>query len=575
MARLSLLRDLVRNTRLAAGNRFKLLSRRRLDYVVLTLSGPFPELTPRHRRPFPLSLLPWPAPPLSVEALNEALDQIAADPRVKGVIMIVSGGLRAGPTTIGGLRLAVARFRESGKRAIAYLHDPDLWSYLLACACDQILAPESAVFHAGGLWVEALFLKRTLSLIGIEADFEAIAEYKVTPDLFRRAEMTEPHREMLESILDSVHKQVLQSIARGRGLTEDRVRELQDSVPLAASDAQEAGLLDGVCYEDELSSHLATPAERTAPLGRPAAVVAWEDARRRLVRPLRWNSGMAIGVISLRGSIVQGPSRQLPLPVPLPLPVRSQQAGSDTLAVQLQAAATDRHLAAVVLHVDSPGGSALATDLIWREVTQLRARKPVVVYLGNVAASGGYYVSAPANTIVCQGMTMTGSIGIWTGKFVSQGLYDRIHVGREAVSRGQAAGMWSDSARFTDEERERVRATLDASYERFKARVADGRGLTGEAVEALSRGRQWTGEQAISLGLVDELGDLRTAAERARDLAGLDPRRTTPLVSVPVPRQRVSPVPPVAEAGDYLAALVRLLREKALALAPWEIQIHD
>ncbi len=583
MAKVSLLRDLVRNTRWAAGNRLKLLSRRRLDYVVLTMSGPFPELTARPRRPFPLSLMPWPPPPLSVEAFGEALDSLAADPRVKGVVLRLSG-LVAGPATISSLRLAIRRFRESGRRAIAYLPDAGLWPYVLACACDEILAPESTTFHAGGLWVETVFLRDTLALAGIEADFEAIAEYKVAPDLYRRAEMTEPHREMLESILDSVHGQVSDAIARGRDLTEERVRELQDLVPLTAAEAHEAGLLDGVCYEDELASHLGKPperashpgepAERASHLGKPAALIAWEDARRRLVRPARWHSGLAIGVISVSGSIVHGPSRQPPLPIPLPLPVRTQQAGSDTLVAQLRAAAANNRLAAVILHVDSPGGSALASDLIWREVAQFRSLKPLVVYMGNVAASGGYYVSVPANAIVCQGMTLTGSIGLWSGKFVSQGLYHRMRAGREVVSRGKAAGMWSDRARFSNEERTRIRANLGSTYERFKTRVVEGRGLAEEAVEALARGRQWTGQQALELGLVDELGDLRASAERARELAGLDPRRTTPLVTVPEPRRSVPPAPAPAGTGEWLAGLLSLLQEQALALAPWEIRIR-
>jgi protease-4 len=566
MAGVSLVPDLMRNARWAVTNRIRLLSRSRPDYVILTLSGSFPERTARPRRPFPLSLLPWPPPPVSVEAFDEALELLATDPRVKGAILVMSG-LSAGPATLSSLGQAVARFRESGKRAIAYLPDIGLWPYTLACACDEILAPESATFHAAGLWAETLFLKDTLAMVGIEADFESIAEYKVAPDMFRRSKMTEPHREMLESILDSIHGQVVGTISRGRGLSEQRVQELQDRVPLTAEDARVAGLLDGVCYADELATHLGEP-------GKPAGLIPWEQAHRRLVHPLRWRSGRAIGVISLEGLIVSGPSRQPPLPIPLPPPLRTQQAGSDTLIAQLRAAATYNRLAAVVLHVDSPGGSALASDLIWREVARLRTRKPVVVYMGDVAASGGYYVSAAANAILCQGLTMTGSIGIWGGKFVSQGLYSRILARREVASRGQAAGMWADAAPFSDEERGRIRANLGANYDRFKSRVVEGRGLTEEAVEALARGRQWTGEQALALGLVDGLGNLRACAERARELANLDPRRTTPLVPVPVPRRAIPPLPSPSGAAEWLAGLAGLLRERVLATSPWQIWIR-
>lgn len=561
------LRDLTRNARWAVTNYLRLLSRRPVDYIVLPVSGRLPERTMRVRRPFPLSLLPWPSPELSVEALNESLQRLAADRRLTGVILVLSG-LSTGPATISSLRQAVARFRASGKRAVAYLPDIGLWPYLLACACDEVLAPESATFQAAGLWAESLFLRDTLALAGIEADFEAIAEYKVTPDTFRRARMTEPHREMLESILDSSYDQVVSAIAQARDLTPPRVKELMDQVPLTAEEAHAAGLLDGVCYEDELAARLGAP-------GSHARLIAWDAAQGLLVRPLEWHSGKAVGIITVEGTIVHGPSRRPPIPFPLPMPVRSQMVGSDTLVAQLRAAATDRRIAAVVLYVDSPGGSALASDLIWREVAALRTRKPVVAYMGNVAASGGYYVSAPANVIVCQGMTMTGSIGIWSGKFVTQGLYQRLQAGREVASRGAAAATWSDRAPFSDRERARIRANLGANYERFKSRVVAGRGLSEKAVEALARGRQWTGRQALELGLVDELGDLQACVQRAVELAGLDPQRRTPLVPVPAPRRSVAPLQVPADAGEWLSELLGPWQEEVLALAPWAIRIRS
>jgi protease-4 len=558
--------DLLRNTLLLVTNRWRLLRHRRLDFVVLRMTGSFPERTALPpRRPFPLSLLPWPPPPPSVETFTDVLDQLASDPRVKGVVLLISG-LSAGPATYGSLRQAVGRFRKSGKRVVAYLHDPSMWPYYLASACDEILAPESASFHVAGFWSEALFLKDTLALVGVKADFEAIAEYKVSPDIFRRAKMTEPHREMLESLLDSLYAEVANSIADGRCTTAKRVRRLLDSVPLTAGQARDAGLLDDVCYEDELPARLGTHE-------RPVALLTWDQARRRLIRPRRWRSRWAVGVVSLEGTIVLGSSRQPPLPLPLPLP-SVHQAGSDTLVQQLRAAAQDKRLAAIVLHVDSPGGSALASDLIWREVDHLHRTKPVVVYMGNRAASGGYYVSAPAHAIVAGPATLTGSIGIWGGKMVTRALFEKIRAHREVVSRGKAAGLYADIAPFSDEERAKVRAEIGAGYVRFKARVAQGRGMSEEEVEAVARGRVWTGEQAAARGLVDELGDLQTAARRARELAGLDPRRYVPLVAVPVPKAYQLPQSLPADVEEWLAGFVGLLREGVFALAPWEIQIR-
>jgi protease-4 len=558
--------DLFRNARLALTNRLRLLRWRRLDYVVLRASGHYPERTVRPRRRFPLSLLPWPSPPPSVDGFALALERIAADPRVKGVVLIISG-LSAGSATLDSLRASILRLRQAGKQCIAYMHELDTWSYYLASACDQILTPKSATFRAAGLWAEAVFLKDTLALVGLEADFEAIAEYKVSPDTLSRSEMTAPHREMLESLLDSLYGELVGAMTEGRHMTEEQIRNLLDMVPLTAMQASEVGLLDGVCYEDELPHRLGTREN-------PATLVAWETAQRQLVQPSRWHSRRGVGVISLVGTIVQGPSQRPPIPVPLPLPVAPAQAGSDTLVQQLRAAARDKRLAAIVLHVDSPGGSAFASDLIWREVANLRRAKPVVVYMSNSAASGGYHVSAPASEIIAQATTLTGSIGIWGGKIVSRGLYDKLKAGRHSVSRGRAAGLYSDAAPFNDEERAKVRADIGTGYANFKARVAEGRALSEDEVEAVARGRVWTGKQALDHGLVDRLGDLRDAADRARQLAGVSPRRHAPLLDVLAPKRYYLAQPSPADLGTWLGSLRSLLREGVYALAPWSIRFR-
>jgi len=278
----------------------------------------------------------------------------------------------------------------------------------------------------------------------------------------------------------------------------------------------------------------------------------------------------AVGVISVEGTIVPGPSRRLP--TPLPLPYLSEQAGADTVIQALRQAERNKRLAAVVLHVDSPGGSALASDLIWREVLRLAKRKPVVAYMGNVAASGGYYIAAPAAHIVAQPATLTGSIGVWGGKFVTAGLYEKLGAYRQVLQRGKTAGMFSDAAPFSDAEREKIRQTMEVSYVRFKARVAEGRRLEIDRVEEIARGRVWTGQQALKRGLVDQLDDFSAAVEKARALAGLDPRRDVPVVQVG-PGKRYTP--PMPFDGPLLQALKPLLREHLFALLPWEIQFRD
>jgi protease-4 len=566
MAERILISDVVRNTWLSLSNRWRLLRHREDLYVVLRIGGSYPERPMAPRRPFPLSLLPWPSPPPSVQAFVETLERAAEDSRLKGVVLLISE-LTAEPATLCSMRQALARFRAAGKRLVGYLKTVDTWSYYLAVGCNEIVAPEGATFGVTGLWSETVFLKDTLATLGIEADFESIAEYKVSPDMFRRAHMTEAHREMLESLLDSLYDELTSAIADGRSTTSQRVRKLLDTAPLTAKQAQEAGLLDQVAYEDELPRYLGNHES-------PASLVPWEQAEKILVRPRRWRSRQRLGIISLEGVIVSGPSRRSPLPIPLPLPMPSSQAGADTLTSQIRAVARDKRVAAVILHIDSPGGSALASDLIWREILLLNRRKPVVVYMNNVAASGGYYVSTAASAIFAQPTTLTGSIGIWGGKFVTRGLFEQLHAGRETVSRGKAAGLYTDGAPFDDEERAKIQADLAASYNRFTSRVAEGRKLTSKEVEVVARGRVWTGQQAAENGLVDHLGDLKAAARKARDLAGISERRYLPLQDIPA-RKRYQPPQPFPEAiSSWMTGLNTLLHEGSFALAPWQVRIR-
>lgn len=556
-------RDLIRNTWYTFTNPLRRLRRRGMDYVRIPLAGSFPERRERERLPFPWSLLPWAAAEMSLETLNQRLERLAADPRVRGVVLTLDG-LAAGPATVRSLRQAVLRFRQHGKQAVAYLTQVTTWRLYLASAADEILLPESAIFAATGLRVEATFLKDTLALLGLEADIEALLEYKVSPDRFRRSEMSDAHREMLDAILDDQYAEVVAVIAEGRGLTEEAVRQAMDDAPLTAQETVERSLADAVMYEDELGTYLGTP-------GRPATVATWQEVRRRLVRPRRWRARQVIGVVSVEGIIVPGASHRLPIPLPLPF---SEQTGADTVIQALRQAERDKRIAAIVLHVDSPGGSALASDLIWREVLRLQKRKPVVTYMGNVAASGGYHVSVPANHIVAQATTLTGSIGIWGGKIVTAGLYEKLSAHREVLQRGRAASLYSDAAPFSDAEREKMRRSLEDGYARFKARVAEGRRMEIKRVAEIARGRVWTGRQALERGLVDELGDLQAAVEKARSLAGLDARRYVPVVPVR-PGKRYAPPMPFDGQVAWLHGLRPLLRERIFALLPWDIRLRD
>jgi protease-4 len=505
---------------------------------------------------------------LSLEEMQHIVDVISEDERVKGVVFQVER-IQAGAATLHTLRQMILELRGRGKHSVAWLPTADSWDYYLASACDEIVVPPCARLNVLGLRSEALFLKETLAAVGIEADLESIAEYKVTPDMFRRSRMTEPHREMVDALLDSYFEELVIAVADGRGLTPERVRALIDRMPMTPEQAVEAELIDAVAYQDELAQHLAADDESHAPL------VGWSDAARWLRRPIEWTTRKRIGVVSLEGMIVPGKSRRMPTPLPLPV---EAQAGAETVTQALRQAEADPHIAAVILHVESPGGSSVASDLIWREVRRLRERKPVVVLMGEQAASGGYYVSAAANHIVTRPTTTTGSIGIWGGKFVVGKLYDRLEMGQEEITRGAMAGFYSELRPFSDEERKQMRQELGESYARFKQVVAEGRGMTEEDVERIARGRIWTGAQAVEIGLADELGDFDRAVTVAKELAELDPDKEFSVVQVTAPGKTRSPMafPNNGELAWMAVAsmLHDLTRERVWAMAPWMVRVR-
>jgi len=509
---------------------------RDLNYIVLPLQGTYPEIPPPPAigpLPYPLNrliptLFPFLFPrELSLLGLEWILQAIGGDRRVAGVIF-PSGTLRANLAALYSIRRMFSRLREQGKHLVAWLPSGGTWDYYLASACDEIVLSPAGSLNVLGLRAEPLFLRDTLALVGVQADFEALGEYKTTPNMFCANTMTDPHRKMLHAILDSMFDELVTTIAEGRGLTLQRVRELIDEMPILAQDAVAVGLVDGVGYQDELPERLRRRRSNPTSASSPLPWLTWQEARRKVFLPPRRSPIPAIGLVPIEGMIVSGWSRQRPIPFPVPPPLAplfNVQTGAETVIQALRNAATRTEIAAVILYVDSPGGSALASDLIWREVYRLRERKPVVALMGAQAASGGYYVAAPAHRIIARPTTLTGSIGIWGGKICLRDLYDRLAVGRGVVQRGAMAGLYSELAPFTDAERVRMRRQIAAGYTRFKERVAVGRGMDLDQVEAVARGRVWTGAQAQDIGLVDELGDMETALQVARSLAHLDPAR--------------------------------------------------
>jgi protease-4 len=380
-------------------------------------------------------------------------------------------------------------------------------AYVLATGFDEIWLQPSGGLGLLGVGVETTFLRGALDHIGIEPQLEQRYEYKNAADRIMRTEFTEAHRTALDRLAESIFYEAVAAIADGRGMDAVRVRELADTGPRTALEARDAGLVDVLGYRDEAYAAMRSRVGRDAEM---LFADRWRPRRGPHV-PARRKDHVAL--VEARGAIASGRTRRGPM---------GRQVGSDSVGAALRAAATDERVCAVVLHVDSPGGSAVASDTIWREVCRVReAGKPVVVSMGAAAASGGYYIACPADVIVALPSTLTGSIGVFGGKMVVRGLLDRVGLTTGTVSHGARSLMYSTRRGFSDDERERLAANLDAIYDDFVAKVAQGRGRSVAEIERIARGRVWTGSDARGIGLVDELGGLHDAVRIARARAGL------------------------------------------------------
>jgi protease-4 len=482
----------------------------------------------------PLALINARGRPLVLRDAVAAIHRAAEDRRVAGLIARVQmPAAAAGP--VQELREAIAAF-TAVKPSLAWAETyPGTLSYYLASAFGEVWMQPSGTVGLVGFATNALFLRGALDKAGIEAQFVARGEYKSAANLFTQDSYTEAHREADTRLLASLYTQVRQAVAESRKLDVDTVDAVADRAPLLRDDAAASGLIDRIGFRDEAYARVAelVGAKGISPESGDAdtddAAPPWLYLSRyahataeRPGLPLPAIPGRkpkpVIAVVTVAGPIVSGRGG------PQLLPFGNSGAGADTIAAALREAAADDDVAAIVLRVDSPGGSVTGSETIWRAVAKARkAGRPVVASMGAVAASGGYYVSAGADAIVANPGTITGSIGVVTGKLIARELKGRLGVGSDTVRTNANADAWSINAPFTPEQQAKVEAEADLFYADFVARVAEGRKLSVDAVDAVGRGRVWTGADALERGLVDELGGLRIAVRRAKVLAGLDP----------------------------------------------------
>jgi protease-4 len=471
----------------------------------------------------------------------ELFDTAAADPQVDGVLLRLAGAPR-GWSKLASLRRALERLRAAGKPVVAWgerLAPEDLY---VASAATRLWLPPSGSIFLVGLRAPSFFLRGLLDQIGVEADVVRVGGFKTAAEALVRERMSPEAREQGEALLDDLYRELVDAIARGRGLAPERVRELVDAGPWAAGAAVEAGLADGCLYPDELEPELerltpVPPPERPGPRrvrlvdGALYAALRGHDAG---WRPFVGDAPHVAYVVA--GGLIHGGRGFLGI-------------ASDSLRALLERLRQDAAVRAIVLRLTSPGGDATASDVLWRAVRVARREKPVVASLGDVAASGGYYVASAADAVLAEAASVTGSIGVVGGKLHVDRLLAKLGVATDAVERGARAGMTSESRGFTPDERGALRAEMQAVYDTFLDRVAEGRGLARDAVERAAAGRVWSGARAREVGLVDALGGPLEALREARRLAGLrDDERAVLELHPRRPRlSRLLPRPWVAE----------------------------
>ena len=511
----------------------------------------------------PMAFIAGGGRPLLLRDAVAAIYRAAEDRRVSGLIARVQFSA-APPGAVQELREAIAAF-AAVKPTVAWAETyPGTLSYYLASVFGEVWMQTSGTVGLIGFATNALFLRDALDKAGIQAQFTARGEYKSAANMFTQDRYTDAHREADSRLIDSLHSQVWQGIAESRGLDVAVLDTLADRAPLLRDDAVGASLIDRIGFRDEAYRRIGELTDPDADSNpdsddAPPRLFLSRYAQTRQQGPSLpgRKKDPAVAVITVAGPIVGGRGG------PGLSPFGRSSAGGDTIAAALRQATADDDVKAVVLRVDSPGGSVTASETIWREVSRVRAAgKPVVASMGSVAASGGYYVAMAAEVVVANPATITGSIGVITGKLVARELKDRLGVGSESLRTNANADAWSVNSPFTAEQHEMVEAEADLFYDDFVRRVAEARNMSIEDVGIVARGRVWTGADAIERGLVDELGGLRTAVRRAKVLAGLDIDAKIHLLGYPGSsvldflRPKASSQPAAASLPDAVASVV-------------------
>jgi len=533
------------------------------SWLVVELSGDYVEA---QTSPLAARLIGRTERPLA-GVLSE-LSKAERDERIAGVALRI-GGLGGGWGKARELRSAIERLRENGKRTLAYLELEKYGAnreFYVASAADRVVAAPGSRNPFAGFAGEYFFLAGFFEKLGVDVVYERIGKYKTAAEQFGESAMSEPNREMSESLLDSIADRFVADVAESRDLSVERVSEIVDLAPTSPADWLELGLIDGVGWLDDALVDEGEPPTLDSDdyAAVPAESVGWDP-----VASFALIYGTGAVVVGDGGRSIGGG------------PVFASGAISDAF----DAAVKDPGIRAIVFRIDSPGGSPLASDLVWRAVQRARkAGKPVVASMSDVAASGGYYAAAGADRIVAEPGTLTGSIGVFVLRPILEGMLEKLGIGYAALTRGEHADLLLSARPLSPGSRARMRDEVESVYRLFLERVSEGRNMTTDQVDQVAQGRVWTGAQALEVGLVDVLGGLREAAREAKTLVGLDPDDDVYLVPYPTPKpllqqlteamdvsmraQVRAALPPVPDGLRRAAGLLRVLPAGTPVLVP-------
>lgn len=526
----------------------------------------------------------------SLSKIVKRLDKAAEDDAVKAVLLRIEE-LQLGRGKVFELRAAVSRVRKAGKPVYALLSQAETNAYLLASACDEIVLAPPGILLLPGVRAEVTFYKGLLEKLGIQFDMLQMGKYKGAAEPFTRREMSPAMRENMETLVDGLYENLITTLAGDRKLAKDQATKLVDEAMYTADAARKAGLVDQVAYRDDfletlkkklkvdkldVSTKYGQEKTKTEFSGLSGFLKLMELAMGG--KPAKKETKQKkIAVVYAVGTIMTGKSTSDLF--------GSQTVGSTTLVEALRDAADDSNVVAIVLRIDSPGGSAVASDLIWHEVVKIK--KPIIASMGSVAASGGYYIAMGADRILATSSTVTGSIGVVGGKPAINGFFDKIGLNTEVISRGKNSGAFSVVHPMKPEERAVWQKMMEEVYAQFVTKAAEGRKMPREKLEELAQGRVYTGDQAVAKGLVDEVGTLEDAVAAAKKAAGVQPGEKLEIQMLPKPKTFLeqlfedpsassdidSVLPEMFKSFGQVATLRRLFTEPVLTLMPAKIEI--